>query len=1300
MPPVFISAALAFAEVITWKMAVMTAFSYGVGQYQQRRAERKTTDAYNTSLKDRLVMTATVDRARSRAYGRVRNVDGILFKATWGPKRAYYTWVVALAGHEIDGIEQIYFNDVPVTLDAQGFVLNEPWNLNQNAIRQAASIPAGSNSVTLPVEPAAGSVLAVAQTQTGDVTIPVTVVGNVVQTDSLYAGVVKQVLYNEQQNLKRAVVKLYNGGDGQDLSAALAADMPDLIVPGKHRFEGIACLRVDLYYDQDAFASGPPNPITAVFRGAKVYDWRLNRLPNPHYKGAAPGVGPGTDLSLSVNSPGIAAAVVGQGVEAGQRYVDVRITGTASSGAAFAYLRFAPSNGSRPDASPGQLWHAGVYCRRVAGASSFMPNLVLQAVALDGSPLGAVTVPVSPGYLSAGSLQQARCSTSLTLADPATARADSYLIFTVLHGETVDLTVRVGLATLSAGVGAVRWTDNPVLIARDWSAYANGGGLGPDDFWIDDFTAQANACEVQHNFVSVNQSGASVSTTRPLYTCNLVADTAADPLQTLQEICESMAGDYAWPGGRLTVDAGVWRAPSGTITSDWISDQGVIEAVKDAPLQGRVNVITPVIADAAKAYVQAPMPRVPAPAYIELDGGEEPREEVYLGVTDADHAAHIAGIHLRQPRAAATYTLPLKLLGLQCKLFETWSLNIPELGLTGQPFKLVAWKLDMSKALVLATFKSNPASIYDPDAEFRREDALPNNALPNPFRVPALGALTLESGTEHLLKRADGTVISRLCVKWPAVQDEAVLNHSAGIELRCGLVGSDPATWLTLTVPGADTQAYFDQVQDRRAYAVIARARNRLVAGEWGKPAVHVVVGKSQPPAAVAGLSLSVIPGALKVTRTPSTEADWAQTIYRYGVSFAAGTTIPGVADRNGIEWAWPPLGLVTVWAADVDTSGNIGPAVSAQITVTEANRGVNWSSVEGRPKTFAVRAQGHSASSLPAGWWVGLRNAETNAELYGVRRSYALYEMDRNGNEVFKRVYDVHGNGAVDGHTAATLAADLNYICDTRRGNFVVVYSHDEPNYLRLSSGLPAAMYRCGASRAVFGSSQFRIRAAYILVGVAGSGEGMGAEVYAGAVDSDPNAWCELGFQIQNGVLTVSGANGGARSLYDLGPVQTDNIAPNAATDIATGRVNDDTWTAPFLTNANKSYAEFTWTNNLDRSVTLELSATFARLYQITGSNPDQTTFFNSIGGQLTGPGGAFASFSYPDYLSPLATQVMPSGSADQKSYSLVTSIDVPVGWSVVAGCNLNAIRASAFSGDVSVRTFGLSFRVVKVKA
>ena len=71
-------------------------------------------------------------------------------------------------------------------------------------------------------------------------------------------------------------------------------------------------------------------------------------------------------------------------------------------------------------------------------------------------------------------------------------------------------------------------------------------------------------------------------------------------------------------------------------------------------------------------------------------------------------------------------------------------------------------------------------------------------------------------------------------------------------------------------------------------------------------------------------------------------------------------------------------------------------------------------------------------------------------------------------------------------------------------------------------------------------------------------------------------NAWAELGFQIHNGVLTVSGANGGPRTLFDLGPVQTENLAAGAATGIHAVRVAGNTGiTAQAFTPAN--YGAFT---------------------------------------------------------------------------------------------------------------------------
>lgn len=200
------------------------------------------------------------------------------------------------------------------------------------------------------------------------------------------------------------------------------------------------------------------------------------------------------------------------------------------------------------------------------------------------------------------------------------------------------------------------------------------------------------------------------------------------------------------------------------------------------------------------------------------------------------------------------------------------------------------------------------------------------------------------------------------------------------------------------------------------------------------------------------------------------------------------------------------------------------------------ATNGADWNSnLVNKPKTFIVRATGGSASSTPESWWTGLRDADTGTVFMYPGRSYILMDFDRLGNPVGSGVYDVYGSGEYGGKTGQDLANDLNWIATNRKGNIVVVFTADEPCNNRMSYGLPDAMYRCGASKAIFGSSSFRFRGAYILVGVAGCGEGNGAEIYAGAVDSDPNAWCELTFSIQNGSLNVSGTTGSPKSVKDF---------------------------------------------------------------------------------------------------------------------------------------------------------------------
>jgi hypothetical protein len=150
--------------------------------------------------------------------------------------------------------------------------------------------------------------------------------------------------------------------------------------------------------------------------------------------------------------------------------------------------------------------------------------------------------------------------------------------------------------------------------------------------------------------------------------------------------------------------------------------------------------------------------------------------------------------------------------------------------------------------------------------------------------------------------------------------------------------------------------------------------------------------------------------------------------------------------------------------------------------------------------------------------------------QAYSSTRSYRVAAIRRSdGLLTFEGAFDVFGDSAAP----AAMADALNALGPT---HIVIVWTHDEPRANRGNAGLDIAMYRCGASRAVFGSPQFKGRSAYVLVGIPGCGEGNGAEAYQGAVDNDPYAWCDLSFGVVGGVLTGVSGTYTPRSLQDYG--------------------------------------------------------------------------------------------------------------------------------------------------------------------
>jgi len=218
--------------------------------------------------------------------------------------------------------------------------------------------------------------------------------------------------------------------------------------------------------------------------------------------------------------------------------------------------------------------------------------------------------------------------------------------------------------------------------------------------------------------------------------------------------------------------------------------------------------------------------------------------------------------------------------------------------------------------------------------------------------------------------------------------------------------------------------------------------------------------------------------------------------------------------------------------------------------TVGGSVKNVQFGPMTTEAKTYRVSSTGGSATSnggLPTGFYL---QGSTTAFSAG-SRSYRVVKIDRStGAPTLVGTYDVYGSSA----NATTMAAALNALTNAY---VVCVYTADEPKGNRLTNGLDTAMYRCGASHAVFGSMDFKYRSAYVLIGIPGCGEGNGAEFYQGSVDSDTNAWVDASFSIKNGSLVgVSGAYT-PKSLRDYGYTGSTDATTNRADELVTADIN-----------------------------------------------------------------------------------------------------------------------------------------------
>jgi hypothetical protein len=250
-----------------------------VGNYESRKAAKQQRASYNSAQVDRFANVMTSVAQRELVMGRVRKGGAVYFRGTSGYYRERFMAHLALAGHEIDAVEQVYLNDELVSLDPDGYVTTAPYNQTRKVSGQV-TLTEGATGTTLPQAPIDGTVSVAAPLQyDGDGSpipgrwLPFTRAGSTITLGSPVAtGESAVVAYQYIENTPYVRVRWELGSPNAVADARTREIFPDLWTEN-HRAQGVAKLIAEFVYNDSVFTNGIP-ALSAVIRGARIYDPR------------------------------------------------------------------------------------------------------------------------------------------------------------------------------------------------------------------------------------------------------------------------------------------------------------------------------------------------------------------------------------------------------------------------------------------------------------------------------------------------------------------------------------------------------------------------------------------------------------------------------------------------------------------------------------------------------------------------------------------------------------------------------------------------------------------------------------------------------------------------------------------------------------------------------------------------------------------------------------------------------------------------------------------------------------------
>src|SRR5690348_9091617 len=354
------------------------------------------------------------------------------------------------------------------------------------------------------------------------------------------------------------------------------------------------------------------------------------------------------------------------------------------------------------------------------------------------------------------------------------------------------------------------WTANPALCAATYMIMEESdGGMGVPTDRIDwaSVAAAANICDETASF-----SG-SPSELFTRYQCNGVLTTADRRETNLQKLLDCMNGRRVRVGGKYKLYAGAYSVPTVEIDKAWLA--GPVRVISRSPLEALYNAVRVTFDNAEEDYKTVEAPAFTSSTYEAQDGDFRVWRDLALPMcSNTRQAQYIAQVVGNQSRQQMIVELTCNLKALDVEVWETATLDLPELDLSDRVFRVVEWSFTPA-GMVALTLQQDAASVYAAGAFQQQQTGT----------APDVGVVTPPT----ILNLAADGVLDGIRLTWDQIPIS--LHDRVQVQRAADSGGSPSAasgSYVTIRGLPAGETTYTDRVTSGAQYWYRVRGVNRL----------------------------------------------------------------------------------------------------------------------------------------------------------------------------------------------------------------------------------------------------------------------------------------------------------------------------------------------------------------------------------------------------------------------------------------------------------------------------------------